>query len=107
MKRDNPMVNLNPEFGIEVEALAKIADRVKDTRPELYMILTTVMSAIIANDDKDLLKYCNNYLSDKLYGNKFYSDLKTALGYYIDFDKGNEKKPPPQNPFFPLDDDEL
>ena len=100
------MVSLNPEFGIEVEALVKIAERVRDSRPDLYAILTTVISATIANDDKELLRYCNNYLTDKLHGDNFYGDLKTALGYYIDLEKEDKKKPPP--PWFPpFDDDEL
>ena len=106
MKKDKFMVYLNPEFGIEVEALAKVAERVRDTRPNLYSILTIVISVIIANDDKELLKYCNNYMTDKLHGDKFYGDLKSALGYYIDFEKEDKKKPPP--PWFPpFEDDEL
>lgn len=100
------MVNLNPEFGIEVEALVKVAERVHDSRPDLYSILTIVISVIIANDDKELLKYCNNYIMDKLHGDKFYSDLKSALGDYIDFEKEDTKKPP-STWFPPIDDDEL
>ena len=100
------MVNLNPEFGIEVEALMKVAERVQDSRPELYTILTILISVIIANDDKALLKYCNNYITDKLHGDNFYSDLKSALGYYIDFEKEDKKKPP--SPWYPpYEDDEL
>ena len=101
------MVNLNPEFGIEVEALIKVAERVQDSRPELYSILTIVISVIIANDDKELLRYCNNYVTDKLQGDKFYSDLKSALGYYIDFEKEDKKKPPPPFWYPPFEDDEL
>jgi hypothetical protein len=106
MKKDKFMVSLNPEFGIEVEALIKVAERVRESRPDLYSILTIVVSVIIANDDKELLKHCNNYLTTKVQGNKFYSDLKTALGYYIDFEKEDKKKPPPHW-FPPFEDDEL
>ena len=106
MKKGKLMVMLNPEFGIEVEALMRVANRVKDTRPDLYSILTIVISVIIANDDKELLKYCNNYITDKLHGDKFYGDLKSALGHYIDFEKEDKKKPP--FPWFPpFEDDEL
>jgi len=100
------MVMLNPEFGIEVEALMRVAKRIQDSRPDLYSILTIVISVIIANEDKQLLKYCNNYVTDKLHGDKFYGDLKSALGYYIDLEKEDKKKPPP--PWFPpFEDDEL
>lgn len=100
------MVSLNPEFGIEVEALVKIAERVRDSRPDLYAVLTTVISAIIANDDRELLRYCNNYLTDKLHGDNFYGDLKAALGYYIDLENEDKKKPPSLW-FPPFEDDEL
>ena len=84
----------------------KVAERVQDSRPELYTILTILISVIIANDDKALLKYCNNYITDKLHGDNFYSDLKSALGYYIDFEKEDKKKPP--SPWYPpYEDDEL
>ena len=106
MKKDKLVVYLNPEFGIEVEALVAVAERVKDSRPELYSILTIVISVIIENDDTELLKYCNNYLTDKLHDDNFYGDLKSALGYYIDFEKEGFEIPPP--PWFPpRDDDEL
>ena len=106
MKKDKFMVYLNPEFGIEVEALAKVAERVRETRPDLYSILTIVITVIIANEDKQLLKYCNHYVTDKLHGDKFYGDLKSALGYYIDLEKEDKKKPP--SPWFPpFEDDEL
>ena len=100
------MVSLNPEFGIELEAILKVAERVKDTRPELHSILSTVAAVILAGDEKTLLKYCNNYVTDKLHGDKFYGDLKTALGYYIDLEKEDKKKPPPFW-FPPFEDDEL
>ena len=45
-------------------------------------------------------------MMDKLHGDKFYGDLKSALGHYIDFEKEDKKKPPP--PWFPpFEDDEL
>jgi hypothetical protein len=106
MKKDKPMVNLNPEYGIEVESLARVAERVRDSRPDLYSILTIVISVILADDDRGLLKYCNNYMMDKLHGDKFYDDLKSALGHYIDFD-AEDKKKPPSHWFPPFEDDEL
>jgi hypothetical protein len=106
MKKDKLMVSLNPEFGIEVETLIKLAERVRESRPDLYSILTIVVSVVIANDDSELLKHCNTYLTNKIKGDMFYGDLKSALGHYIDFENEDKKKPPP--PWFPpFEDDEL
>ena len=45
-------------------------------------------------------------MMDKLHGDKFYDDLKSALGHYIDFD-AEDKKKPPSHWFPPFEDDEL
>jgi hypothetical protein len=61
------MVSLNPEYGIEVSALKKLAERVKDTNPELCAICTILIASILANDEKKLLEYCSKYIETKAY----------------------------------------
>ena len=74
------MVSLNPEFGIEVTALAQLADRVMDTNPELYNILTILVASILDSDEKNLLNYCNKYLEDRV----FSAQLKKSINEMID-----------------------
>ena len=102
MKRGKFMVSLNPEFGIELEAILKVAERVRDTRPELHAVLSTVAAAALAGDEKTLLKYCNSYLSDKVSGDKFLGELKLMFDKYIDLESPSDIPPYP-----PVDDDEL
>ena len=73
------MVSLNPEYGIEVSALNKIAENVKDDDPELYNILIILVASIIGNDQKKLLEYCNSYLSDKVYSENLKDQINKML----------------------------
>jgi len=73
------MVSLNPEFGIEVSTLGQLAERVKDSNPELYMVLTILIASILANDEKKLLEYGNKYLEDKVYSDKFRDQISDML----------------------------
>ena len=61
------MVSLNPKFNLDVSALTELADKIKDDKPELYSILVIVIASILGNDEKNLVKYCNKYLSDSFY----------------------------------------
>ena len=79
------MVSLNPEYGIEVSTLNSLADKVKDTNPELYTILTVISASIIGDDLVKLEKYCTKYLEDKVYESK----LKNAIIEMIDPEKRN------------------
>lgn len=79
-KNNKKMVSLNPEYGIEVTTLSQLADKIKDDNPELCSILTILTACIIANDEKSLAKYCNKYLTDKLYSD----ELKTEIQKMID-----------------------
>ena len=85
MRKDNKdMVSLNPEYGIEVTALAQLADRVKDTNPELYNVLTILIASILATDEKNLLTYCNRYLEDKVYSDKLKKSINEMLEGFKD-----------------------
>ena len=55
MRKNNKMVSLNPEYGIEVTTLAQLADKVKDDNPELYNILTILVASILGSEEKKLL----------------------------------------------------
>ena len=79
------MVSLNPEYGIEVSTLNSLADKVKDTNPELYTILTVISASIIGDDLVKLEKYCTKYLEDKVYESK----LKNAIIEMLDPEKRN------------------
>jgi hypothetical protein len=86
------MVSLNPEYGIEVTKIADLAERVKDTNPELYSILTITVASILAKDEKKLVKYCNTYLTDVIYNKKLKDQLSDLLGGY-ETDGGDHKPP--------------
>lgn len=79
------MVSLNPEYGIEVSTLNSLADKVKDTNPELYTILTVISASIIGDDLNKLEKYCTKYLEDKVYESK----LKKAIIEMLESEKRN------------------
>ena len=79
------MVSLNPEYGIEVSTLNSLADKVKDTNPELYTILTVISASIIGDDLVKLEKYCTKYLEDKVYESK----LKNAIIEMLESEKRN------------------
>jgi hypothetical protein len=85
MRKSDNMVSLNPEYGIEVTTLAQLADRVKDTNPELYNILTILVASILDADEKTFLKYCNKYLENRA----FTSQLKSSINKMIDEHKDN------------------
>ena len=76
------MVSLNPEYGIEVTALAQLAEKVKDDNPELYNILTILIASILGNDEKKLLEYSNKYLEDKAYADKLKTQISDMLEKY-------------------------
>jgi hypothetical protein len=61
------MVSLNPEYALDVSMLTELADKIKDDKPELYSILVIVIASILGSDEKNLVKYCNEYLSDYFY----------------------------------------
>ena len=83
-KSDKHMVSLNPEYGIEVTALAQLADRVKDTNPELYNILTILIASILANTEATLLAHCNKYLTEQAYTEKLKKTINDMLDEYKD-----------------------
>jgi len=78
------MVSLNPEYGIEVTTLAQLADRVKDTNPELYNILTILVASILGQDEAALLNHCNSYLTERVYGEKLKGSINKMLDEYQD-----------------------
>lgn len=73
------MVSLNPEYGIEVTAIGRLADKVKDDNPELYVILTILIASILGKDERRLLEYCNKYLEDKIYLDKLKNSINDML----------------------------
>ena len=81
-KDDKKMVSLNPEYGIEVTELGKIADSVKSDNPELYNILVILIASVIGNDEKKLLEYLNKYLEDKAYTNKLKDQISDMIEKY-------------------------
>ena len=82
MRKDNKMVSLNPEYGIEVTSLGQVADKVKDDNPELYNILTILIASMLGKDEKKLLEYCNKYLEDKVYSDKVKDQITKMLDEY-------------------------
>jgi hypothetical protein len=89
MRKDNAtMVSVNPKYGIEVCTLGQLADSVKEDDPVLCNILTIIMASILANDEENLVKYCNKYLENKVYE----SNLKDQLNKMLD-DHINGKLP--------------
>lgn len=86
-KDDKDMVSLNPEYGIEVSTLGQLAESVKDTNPELHMVLTILIASILANDEKKFLEYGNKYLEDKVYADKLKDQISDMLDKY---DKPND-----------------
>ena len=82
MRKDNKMVSLNPEYGIEVTTLSSLADEVKDSNPELYNILTVLVASIIATDEKTLVTYINSYLEDKVSSDKIKDSINKMLDEY-------------------------
>ena len=88
------MVSLNPEYGIEVTTINALADTIKDDNPELYNILTILAASILANDEKKLVKYCNDYLEDKVRKDDLRSQITKMINDFqskLDFD---DKLPP-------------
>lgn len=83
MRKCNDMVSLNPEYGIEVTALGKIADSVRDSNPELYNILTILIASLLANDETKFLDYCNRYLEDKVQSSNIKSEISKMLEDYL------------------------
>ncbi len=61
------MVSLNPEYALDVSTLTELADKIKDDKPELYSILVIVIASILGDDEKNLVTYCNTYLTDSFY----------------------------------------
>lgn len=88
MRKDNKMVSLHPEYGIEVTTLAQLADKAKDDNPELCTILTILTASILAGDEKNLVEYSNKYLEDKVYTDKIKDSINKMLesDYNQDFD---------------------
>lgn len=82
MRKDDEMVSLNPEYGIEVTTLAQLADKAKDDNPELYNILTILIASMRGKDEKKLLDYCNKYLEDKVYVDKLKDQISDMLEKY-------------------------
>ena len=79
MRKSDNMVSLNPEYGIEVTAIGRLADKVKDDNPELYVILTILIASILGKDERRLLEYCNKYLEDKIYLDKLKNSINDML----------------------------
>tara|TARA_A200000113_G_C8778261_1_gene326683 strand:+ start:129 stop:404 length:276 start_codon:yes stop_codon:yes gene_type:complete len=82
MRKSEKMVSLNPEYGIEVTTLSQLAERIKDTNPELHMIFTILIASILANDEKKFLEYGNKYLEDKVYEDKLKDQISDMLDKY-------------------------
>ena len=76
------MVSLNPEYKIEVTILKNLAEKVKDNNVDLYNILTILSASITGGDEKQLVKYCNKYLEDKVYTNELKSKIQEMLDSY-------------------------
>ena len=76
------MVSLNPEYKIEVTILKNLAEKVKDNNVDLYNILTILSASITGGDEKQLVKYCNKYLEDKVYTNELKSKIQEMLESY-------------------------
>jgi len=74
------MVSLNPQYKIEVTTLTTLAEKVKDDNPDLYNILTILSASLLADDEKKLVKYCNQYLEDKVYESKLKDSINEMLG---------------------------
>jgi len=94
MRKDNAnMVSLNPEYGIEVTALAQLADSVKDDNPELYAILTVLIASLLGKDEKTLLDHCNRYLEEQVYSDNIKQQINKMLkeykGYQLPDDNDN------------------
>ena len=96
MRKDDNMVSLNPEYGIEVVALGQIADKVKDDNPELYTILTILIASMLGDDEKNLLGYCNRYLDERMYSDKLKDQISKMLNEY--------KSPPTDDNINPSDE---
>jgi hypothetical protein len=79
MRKSDNMVSLNPEYGIEVTAIGRLADKVKDDNPEVYAILTILIASILGKDERRLLEYCNKYLEDKIYLDKLKNSINDML----------------------------
>ena len=73
------MVSLNPEYKIEVTALASLADKIKDDNPELCTILTVLTASILAEDEKKLAEYVNKYLEDKVKTDNIKEEINKML----------------------------
>lgn len=86
------MVSLNPEYGLEVELLVGLANRVRDDNPALYAVLTTVASSVLIKDEKHLSEYCSAYLLDTMYNKSLQSELEDILGNISD-DKSTKNPP--------------
>ena len=80
--RKSKMVSLNPEYKIEVTILKNLAEKVKDNNVDLYNILTILSASITGGDEKQLVKYCNKYLEDKVYTNELKSKIQEMLDSY-------------------------
>ena len=79
MRKNNKMVSLNPEYGIEVTTLNTLAEKVKDYNPELYSILVTLVASVVAKDEKQLVAYTNSYLEEKVYTDKIKKSINKML----------------------------
>ena len=86
MRKDNDVVSLNPEYGIEVTTLSQLADKVKDDNPELFNILTIVVASILGKNEEMLLQYCNKYLNDRAYTEKLKKTINEMLEDDTDVD---------------------
>ena len=86
MRKDNDVVSLNPEYGIEVTTLSQLADKVKDDNPELFNILTIVVASILGKNEEMLLQYCNKYLNDRAYTEKLKKTINEMLEGDTDMD---------------------
>lgn len=80
--RKSKMVSLNPEYKIEVTILKNLAEKVKDNNVDLYNILTILSASITGGDEKQLVKYCNKYLEDKVYTNELKTKIQEMLDSY-------------------------
>lgn len=92
MRKNDSMVSLNPEYGIEVTTLSSLAERVKDSNPELFSILTITVASILANDEKNMSKHCNEYLAGVVSENNLKDAIKEMLENPKDGDD-NHKNP--------------
>lgn len=79
MRNNKKMVSINPYYKIEVSTLTTLADKVKDDNPDLYNILTILSASLLAEDEKKLVKYCNQYLEDKVYEGKLKDSINEML----------------------------